>query len=73
MITVLLTANREYTIQEVKGWECDTGHQHNFVRQSFAETPDMIILFDGFSIFLSAGKKLMEAYIQVPFRFFELQ
>lgn len=75
MITVLLTANTEYVIQKAKGWECDVGHQHNFVYQSLAETPDIIILFDGFCIFLSAGeegKKKRKVYIQVSFRFFEL-
>lgn len=39
----------------MKVWHSHT--QHNFVCQSLAETPDMIIVFDGFCIFLSAGKK----------------
>lgn len=57
----------------MKVWHSHT--QHNFVCQSLAETPDMIIVFGGFCIFLSAGKKknIMEVYIQVPFRFFKLQ
>lgn len=76
MITVLLTANREYTVQKVKGWKCDIVTLSIILSvRALLKHPTWLLylMVSVFSSLLEKKKNKMDVYIQVPFRFFKLQ